>query len=171
LNFAVPVPDAWLRELEEAFGPPKRRARVSLPKGVRRKAGFPLDAVVLAMVDELRIQTPVEVRFGGLDDPPQAMLTRFPGGPLEIRLPTRKTIRRLMPELTEREVTAKMVSQVAEEACHYAKHETCHNKRVVGCTLRLMRRHIPKRDLKTPYIREKVAILRASPKSPDRCPA
>lgn len=116
MRLSVPVPDAWLEELEGAFGPAKRRGKVTIPKNSCKLAGFPIDSLVLAVVDELRIQRPVEVHFDQKTTP-QAELNRFPYGPLEIHLPTRRTIKRLMPELSEREVTAKMVSQVAEEAC------------------------------------------------------
>ena len=153
------------------------RMRVRIPRNANRVAGFAVDALAFEMVDELRIHTPVEIAFDGLEDPPQAELTRFPRGPLQIRLASRKTIRRHMPELSEREVSGKIVAQLAEELCHFGggrggNHETCHNKRVVGCTLKLMRKHISERDLRLPYLKEKQAVLRRSPREPRsvRCP-
>ena len=124
--------------------------------------GLDLPVLVKQIKGDLRIKYPLRVFFDRKNTP-QAMATRSENGKIgEIHLPTCQTIKRKMPGLSERGRKAKVISQIAEESCHLKEHETDHNKAVVSCTLREMRKYIPKRDMKIPYIRQKVAALKSS---------
>ena len=133
---------------------------LSLEKHVLRVAGFRIDKLVAQVMRELDIRYPVEVFFDERRTA-YASATR-PLGQAEVHLPTWKTIKRLMPELTDREVKAKQISQVCEELVHLRAHETDHVKKVVNPTIRCMLKHIPKRDQRSLFIREKIETLRSA---------
>lgn len=140
-------------------------------------AGFRVDKVVASMMEDLHMDE-VTVKFDRRDE--MAMFTRDLGEAV-IHLPTRKLIKRRMPELSEDEVTAKIVSQAAEELCHDHQEETCHDNphpnpkmtprtTVVSCSIRLMRKHLTKKQLASDYIKnEKLAVLREARRRDDEC--
>ena len=142
----------------------------SLEKVVMKAAGFRIDKVVEGMMKDLRITYPVKVFF---DQPDEMAMAERPFGVAEVHLPTRAMIKRKMPDLSEEEITAKQISEVAEELTHLQKMETCHdNPRfpVVPTTIRLMKKHMTKRQWNSRYIQgEKLTALKAGKRFDEDC--
>ena len=157
MNFTVPT--RWKKELVEAgLYVPETIGRRYPRSGMLDIAGFRIDKLVAEVMRELDIRYPVEVYFDE-HRTAYASATR-PFGQAEVHLPTRQTIKRHMPWLTPREIQAKQIAEVCEELQHLRVHETEHPKKVTGPTIRCIIRHVPKRDLRSASMKDKIAVLK-----------
>ena len=106
------------------------------------------------MMAETKVKYPVDVYFDarGARASTDWQLDHF-----DIHLSSRASIKKSMPHLSEDEVKAKIISQAAEEICHDAQMETCHDNPkypVVSCTLKLLNKHLTKKQMRSRFIQE-----------------
>lgn len=123
----------------------------------RQKAGFDVDNTIRAMKNDLGLGM-VRVTFD--QNIPRAYAV-YNGSIPEAHLPPLEVIVS-QTGLSEEEARAKIKSEIAEEFCHLANHETNHNEKVVSCTIGEMEKHMTREELNFPYIQQKVQRLKSA---------